>query len=188
MLKIKKVIFNGPATIVFWTDKTKTVVKCRNNDIYDTEKGLAMAIAKKFLGTNKSHSNYTNEFKKWLPEEEEPDQTTFSACKSLAEGLADGISDYSSRLEKLIAENKNEAVNHPQHYNREGAIECIDEMELIFGKKETAIFCKLNAYKYRYRAGSKGDAKEDLRKSDWYINKYKKYKELACVKEGKKND
>ena len=71
-LEIKKVIFNKPATIVFWSDGTKTIVKCGENDIYDPEKGLAMAVAKKFLGTNKSHSNYMDEFKKWLPKEEEP--------------------------------------------------------------------------------------------------------------------
>ena len=35
-----------------------------------------------------------------------------------------------------------ETVNHPAHYNREGAMECIDEMILAFGLKETAIFCK----------------------------------------------
>lgn len=70
--KIKNVIFNDPATIVFWSDGTKTVVKCGKNDIYDPEKGLAMAVAKKYLGTNKSHSNYMDEFKKWLPKEEEP--------------------------------------------------------------------------------------------------------------------
>lgn len=65
--KIKNVIFNDPATIVFWADGTKTVVKCGENDIYDPEKGLAMAVAKKCLGTNKSHSNYIDEFRKWLP-------------------------------------------------------------------------------------------------------------------------
>lgn len=65
--KIKNVIFNDTATIVFWSDGTKTVVKCGENDIYDPEKGLAMAVAKKYLGTNKSHSNYIDEFKKWLP-------------------------------------------------------------------------------------------------------------------------
>lgn len=70
--KIKNVIFNDTATIVFWSDGTKTVVKCGENDIYDPEKGLAMAVAKKYLGTNKSHSNYMDEFKKWLPKEEEP--------------------------------------------------------------------------------------------------------------------
>ena len=68
--KIKNVIFNDPATIVFWSDGTKTVVKCGENDIYDPEKGLAMAVSKKYLGTNKSHSNYMDEFKKWLPQAE----------------------------------------------------------------------------------------------------------------------
>ena len=46
---IKKVKFNPPATIVFWTDNTKTVVKCKGED-YDPEKGLAMCISKKMLG------------------------------------------------------------------------------------------------------------------------------------------
>lgn len=68
---IEKVIFNNPATIVFWSDGTKTVVKCSENDVYDPEKGLAMAVSKKFLGTNKSHSNYMDVFKKWLPKEED---------------------------------------------------------------------------------------------------------------------
>jgi hypothetical protein len=59
---IKKVIFNDPATIVIWSDGTKTVVKCGENDIFDPEKGLAMAIAKKALGNK---GNYFNEIKKW---------------------------------------------------------------------------------------------------------------------------
>lgn len=79
-----------------------------------------------------------------------------------------------------ISEKPKEAVDHPQHYNRKGAMECIDEMRLIFGDYETAIFCKLNAYKYRYRAGSKGNAEEDLRKSDWYIKKYKELRDKPC--------
>lgn len=46
----KKVIFNPPATIVFWKDGTKTIIKCREDDIFDEEIGLAMAIAQKFAG------------------------------------------------------------------------------------------------------------------------------------------
>lgn len=65
---IKKVIFNNPATIVFWDDGTKTIVRCGENDIYDPEKGLAMAISKKALG---NQGNYYETFKKHLPEEEE---------------------------------------------------------------------------------------------------------------------
>ena len=63
---IKNVIFNDPATIVFWADGSKTIIKCQDDDIFDPEKGLAMAISKKALGNK---SNFNNEFKKWLPEE-----------------------------------------------------------------------------------------------------------------------
>lgn len=62
-LKITHVIFNNPATIVFWSDKTKTVVRCQNGDMYDPEKGLSMAITKKFLG---NHFDYFDELRKWL--------------------------------------------------------------------------------------------------------------------------
>lgn len=63
---IKKVIFNGKATIVYWEDGTKTVVKLQGLEWYDPEKGLAMAIAKKALGNK---GNYYDIFKKWLPAE-----------------------------------------------------------------------------------------------------------------------
>lgn len=64
--KIKKVIFNNPATIVLWCDGTKTVVKYDEKFLlYNKEKGLAMCIAKKALGNK---GNYYNTFKKWLGE------------------------------------------------------------------------------------------------------------------------
>jgi hypothetical protein len=65
--KIEKVIFNAPATIVFWADNTKTVVKAEN-EAFDPEKGLAMAISKKALGNK---GNYFNTFTKWLKKYEE---------------------------------------------------------------------------------------------------------------------
>lgn len=68
-------------------------------------------------------------------------------------------------------------VDHPKHYNRENAIECIDEIELIFGPEVTMHFCLGNVFKYRYRAGLKNDGYEDLEKSDWYMRRYKELKE-----------
>lgn len=63
-------------------------------------------------------------------------------------------------------------VSRPAHYTREGAMECIDEMLLVFGTEAVKNFCLLNAWKYRYRAAKKnGD--EDMRKSDWYMAKYR---------------
>ena len=54
--EVKKVIFNDPATIVYWKDCTKTVVKCQNGDYFDPEKGFAMAFLKKCWG-NKGNFN-----------------------------------------------------------------------------------------------------------------------------------
>ena len=61
--KIEHVIFNEPATIVFWKDGTKTVVKAQDGEEYDPEKGLAMAISKKAMGNNR---DYYLTFKKCL--------------------------------------------------------------------------------------------------------------------------
>lgn len=63
---INDIIFNRPATIVFWADNTKTVVKCGENDVYDPEKGLAMAIVKKVYGNK---GNYYNLFSEWVEPE-----------------------------------------------------------------------------------------------------------------------
>lgn len=67
-VSIRKVIFNDPATIVQWSDGTKTVVKCGPEDSYDMEKGLAMAIVKKMAGNdNRFHKvfkQYTKKKKK----------------------------------------------------------------------------------------------------------------------------
>ena len=60
---IKNVIFAPPATIVYWSDGTKTVVKCSEKDIFDPEKGLAMAIAKR-CGGNKG--SYYKEIQNWV--------------------------------------------------------------------------------------------------------------------------
>lgn len=68
--EIERVHFSGPVTCVIWSDGTKTLVRCGENDVLDPEKGLAMAIAKKVLGTNKTGSDYYDTFKKWLPKPE----------------------------------------------------------------------------------------------------------------------
>lgn len=60
---IVNVIFNDPATIVFWADGTKTVVKTQHGETFDPEKGLAMAISKKAMGNK---GGYYNEFKRWV--------------------------------------------------------------------------------------------------------------------------
>lgn len=56
MPAIDRIIFNNPATIVFWTDGMKTVVKAHGDDTFSKEHGLAMAIAEKYLDIRRRHT------------------------------------------------------------------------------------------------------------------------------------
>ena len=63
--EVKKVIFNDPATIVYWKDGTKTVVKCQKGDDFDSEKGFAMAFLKKCWGNK---GNFNDKLRKIMKE------------------------------------------------------------------------------------------------------------------------
>lgn len=65
-----------------------------------------------------------------------------------------------------------EMVNHPKHYNSYD-VEVVDMMRRIWGSEKTAIWCELNAFKYRMRMGLKPGSSldEDLAKEQWYLNK-----------------
>ena len=93
-------------------------------------------------------------------------------CCLFTDNETETIEEMYERLQTI----KVDMVNHPAHYNREGAMETIDEMELIFGSIATMNYCLLNAWKYRARALYK-NKEEDLQKSDWYLRKYKEFKE-----------
>ena len=74
---IDRVIFNDPATIIYWKDGSKTVVKRSEDDIWDPEKGFCMAIIKKLYGR-------TSFIKRFMePEEEMPILTVEEACENL---------------------------------------------------------------------------------------------------------
>lgn len=92
---IKKVIYNDPATIVYWEDGSKTVVKCGEGDKFDPEKGLAMAIAKKSLGNS---GNYYNIIKQWLPKENSV--VNANGC-SVAEMLRESLEKATAFLNKM---------------------------------------------------------------------------------------
>ena len=97
---ITKVIFNDPATIVFWSDNTKTVVKCGDADIFDKEKGLAMAICKKAMGNK---GNYYEEFKKWIPELKVDDNASTSESAILSyDDVMKAAQSYVEQLAKEV--------------------------------------------------------------------------------------
>ena len=73
---IKNVVFNNPATIIFWEDGTKTIVKAMEADTYDPEFGFAMCICKKALG-----DQYKKTFKKYVsPELKKAEMTAAAKC------------------------------------------------------------------------------------------------------------
>lgn len=66
---IEKVIFNDPATIVFWKDGTKTIVKRHEGAEFDPEKGLAMAICRHYLCDICGLERYDGVFKRYMHKE-----------------------------------------------------------------------------------------------------------------------
>jgi len=78
--------------------------------------------------------------------------------------------------EKIVQESRTLNYDHinPSHYKRYSE-EVIDMMIKIYGKEKVAIYCELNAFKYRMRAGTKPDQpiERDLEKENWYLNKKK---------------
>jgi len=100
-VNIRKVIFNDPATVVLWSDGTKTVVKCGPDDIFDKEKGLAMAIVKKMAGND--DSRFHKVFKEWCkPDETNEDALAYTkAMKELGQMAArtkDSIADLLAKM------------------------------------------------------------------------------------------
>ena len=88
--------------------------------------------------------------------------------------------DYETTMEEINNTECNthyEEVNHPNHYNVYD-VEVVEMMERIFGIEETMSWCKLNAFKYRMRAGEKptSTVEKDLKKEKWCLNKYHELK------------
>ena len=87
--EIKDVKFNPPATIIFWADNTKTVVKTQEGDDFDPEIGMAMAISKKAYGNK---GLYYNHIKKWTDKyyEENADKVS-NISKIIANMIMNGL-------------------------------------------------------------------------------------------------
>lgn len=70
--RVKKIIHNGPCTIVFWMDNTKTIVKLKDGDQYDPHAAFCIAVAKKAYGNNSKISKIVDHFSKDVKVPETP--------------------------------------------------------------------------------------------------------------------
>lgn len=68
---VDRAIFSPPATIVYWSDGTKTVVKCDPDDTYSKEAGVAFCFMKKALGNK---GNYNQVLKRLVEGREAQDE------------------------------------------------------------------------------------------------------------------
>ena len=75
-LNVSKIIFNPPATIVFWEDGTKTVVKCSAEDKFNEYYGFLVALGKKVYENNSQIKKLIDEkAERHYPEDEYSKQT-----------------------------------------------------------------------------------------------------------------
>lgn len=96
----------------------------------------------------------------------------------LTEMRPDNWKEGEKRMEQ-IAQNGNggevyseaDNVNHPEHYQSDNGIECIDAIRAALGREGFIAYCRGNAIKYNWRSGSKEAHAEDLKKGAWYSNR-----------------
>ena len=111
---IKNVIFAPPATIVYWSDGSKTVVKCSEKDVFDPEKGLAMAIAKR-CGGNKG--SYYKEIQNWVEKSGKKYPGKPAAGKAvdldvLKKYSSEANKDFEKFLSAAMSNNQSDALLH----------------------------------------------------------------------------
>lgn len=65
-ITVDHIFYDDKATVVFWTDGTKTIVKCAEGTKYDEYAAFCIALAKKIYGSNsalkraiKNHARYS---------------------------------------------------------------------------------------------------------------------------------
>ena len=60
-------------------------------------------------------------------------------------------------------------INNPPHYTK-GAVHCIDAMLSAYTTEEVELFCRLNAFKYLWRASEHKDGVvANTQKAIWFL-------------------
>lgn len=89
--KPTKLIVNGPATVILWDDGSKTVAKCNKDEPFDPEKGVAIAIAKRFVSSNKLHMMFDGALSQINGSDNNPFNTWIESIRAAAASFGGGI-------------------------------------------------------------------------------------------------
>ena len=89
----------------------------------------------------------------------------------------DKITQKLDKINNLDQKEEYDFVN-PEHY-KQGSMEVIDMMKLLWGTEALILHCEMTEFKYRMRLGRKPDqpTDRDLQKALWYQEKAKKLRE-----------
>lgn len=99
---IDRIVFSGPATIVFWMDGTKTVVKCMEGEKFERYAGFAAACMKKMFGSTSRAKAIMNEVAveqipnvEKIPDEEDDDVAILTKEQQIAndEAIQEAINE-----------------------------------------------------------------------------------------------
>ena len=91
--------------------------------------------------------------------------------------MEDNMRDWTNTSDYSFKISEKDAIN-PDHYKSETSLECIEAMEIMFGKEAVINFCLCNAFKYIWRWKNK-NGEEDLDKADWYLHKADSYFDIT---------
>ena len=99
-IKIKKVIFNPPATVVYWEDGEKTVVKCTEGELFNESAGVALCFMKRFC------KDYKPTLKKAVKNAERPFKKAEDAVKANVDPtkfkFSDAFKNMADAFEKFV--------------------------------------------------------------------------------------
>lgn len=107
---IDRVVFSGPATIVFWTDGTKTVVKCMDGEKFERYAGFMAACMKKMFGSTSRAKATMRYFTVEQPEPEKKKKNEQTGKQTDMSRYAADKNIYYTDMESVIKEAVNEAL------------------------------------------------------------------------------
>jgi hypothetical protein len=95
----------------------------------------------------------------------------FEFIKMRSDPWAEGEHHIENIVLNGIEDDEHDNVNHPDHYQSDNGIECIDAIRAALGHDGFIAYCRGNTIKYNWRSGSKSSHSEDLKKGAWYSNR-----------------
>ena len=111
-IPISRVTYSGNATTVFFTDGTKTTVRCSSNDTYDRQTAIAYALVKRLFG---KIGRYDEKTKKFYENEIDGNGLGLKLEKIAANGFDQDLEKKNLNAKKAVAKAAHVARQKAEH-------------------------------------------------------------------------